>query len=88
MTKIRRIIAREILDSRAIPTIEASVLTDSGHFGTASIPSGASTGKNEDVELRDGDPNRYHGKGVLKAVSNVETVIAPKLIGLEVSEQE
>lgn len=88
MTKIRRIIAREILDSRAIPTIEASVLTDSGHFGTASVPSGASTGKNEDVELRDGDPNRYHGKGVLKAVSNVETVITPKLIGLEVSEQE
>jgi len=88
MPKIIKIIAREILDSRAIPTIEASVLTDSGHFGTASVPSGASTGKNEDVELRDGDPNRYHGKGVLKAVSNIETVIAPKLIGLEVSEQE
>ncbi|EKD80671.1 MAG: hypothetical protein ACD_40C00039G0001, partial [uncultured bacterium] len=56
MPKITRIVAREILDSRAIPTIEVSVLTDTGSFGTASIPSGASTGKNEDVELRDNDP--------------------------------
>ena len=88
MPKITKIIAREILDSRAIPTVETSVLTDSGSFGTASIPSGASTGKNEDVELRDGDPARYHGKGVLKAISNIESIIAPKLIGQEVTEQE
>jgi len=88
MPKITRIAAREILDSRAVPTIEVSVLTDSGAFGTASIPSGASTGRNEDVELRDGDPTRYHGKGVLKAIDNVHTVLAPKLIGSEVTEQE
>lgn len=88
MAKITRVIAREILDSRATPTIEVSVLTDSGSFGTASIPSGASTGKNEDVELRDGDPARYNGQGVLKAVANVNTIIGPKLIGMEVVEQE
>jgi len=88
MPKITRIVAREILDSRAIPTIEVSVLTDTGSFGTASIPSGASTGKNEDVELRDNDPTRYHGKGVLKAIANVNSLIAPKLISQEVSEQE
>jgi len=88
MPKITQIIAREILDSRSCPTIETSVLTDSGGYGTASIPSGASNGKSEDIELRDGDISRYHGKGVLKAVHNVMTVIAPKLIGLEVSQQE
>ncbi|MBP9670105.1 phosphopyruvate hydratase [Candidatus Woesebacteria bacterium] len=88
MPKITHIVAREILDSRSTPTIETSVLTDTGAYGTASIPSGASNGKSEDVELRDGDMNRYHGKGVLKAVDNVNTIIAPKLIGLEVSEQE
>lgn len=88
MTKISRIIAREILDSRATPTIEVSVLTDMGAFGTASIPSGASTGGSEDVELRDNDPHRYDGKGVLQAVSNVQNILAPKLLGFEVSEQE
>lgn len=88
MPKITRIIAREIIDSRAIPTIEVSVLTDTNHFGTASIPSGASTGKNEDVELRDNDPARYHGKGVLQAVSNVNSLIAPHLISQEILEQE
>jgi len=88
MPKITRIVAREIIDSRAIPTIEVSVLTDSGHFGTASIPSGASTGRNEDVELRDNDPTRYHGKGVLKAVSNVNSLLGPHLISQEISEQE
>lgn len=88
MTKITRVIAREILDSRATPTVEVSVLTDSGAFGTASVPSGASTGKNEDVELRDGDPSRFMGLGVLKAVNNVNTVIGPKLVGMEVGEQE
>ncbi|MFH2085518.1 MAG: phosphopyruvate hydratase [bacterium] len=88
MPKITRIVAREILDSRATPTIEVSVLTDSGVYGTASIPSGASTGKNEDVELRDGDMARYHGKGVLKAIENVHTILGPKLLGIEVSAQE
>lgn len=88
MTKITHISAREILDSRATPTIEVSVLTDSGSYGTASVPSGASTGKNEDVELRDGDMARYHGKGVLKAIENVQKILSPKIIGMEVSEQE
>jgi len=88
MPKITRIIAREILDSRAVPTVEASVLTDSGFFGTASVPSGASTGKAEDVELRDNDPARFNGKGVLKAVGNVNTVLGPALLGHDVSDQE
>ena len=88
MPKISRITAREILDSRATPTIEVSLLTDMGVFGTASIPSGASTGGSEDVELRDGDPSRYNGKGVLKAISNVQNILAPKLLGLDISEQE
>ncbi len=86
--KITRIVAREILDSRATPTVEASVLTDTGHFGTASVPSGASTGKSEAVELRDGDVNRYHGKGVLKAVENITKHLAPALLGMDVTAQE
>jgi enolase len=88
MTKITKIIAREILDSRATPTVETSILTDTGAFGTASVPSGAIMGKNEDTELRDDDPARYHGQGVLKAVANDNNVIAPKLVGMEISEQE
>ncbi|MEI8232265.1 MAG: phosphopyruvate hydratase [bacterium] len=88
MPKITRIVAREILDSRATPTVEVSVLTDAGTFGTASVPSGAGVGKNEDVELRDDDPARYHGQGVLKAVNNAQNIIGPKLIGVEISEQE
>lgn len=88
MPKITRIVAREILDSRATPTIEVSVLTDAGTYGTASVPSGASNGKSEDVELRDEDPNRYHGKGVLKAVNNAQNILGPKLIGMEIGEQE
>ncbi len=88
MPKISRIVAREILDSRATPTIEVSVLTDIGTYGTASVPSGGSVGKYEDVELRDGDPARYHGNGVLKAVNNAQNIIGPKLVGIEVSEQE
>ncbi len=88
MTKITKIVAREILDSRATPTVETSILTDTGAFGTASVPSGAIMGKNEDTELRDGDSARYHGQGVLKAVANVNNVIAPKLVGMEISEQE
>lgn len=88
MSKISRIVAREILDSRAVPTIEVSILADSGAFATASVPSGASTGKNEDVELRDNDPNRYHGRGVQKALNNISKEIAPALIGMDVLDQE
>ena len=71
MSKIKNIYAREILDSRGNPTVEVEVTLESGIIGVASVPSGASTGKNEALELRDNDKNRYHGKGVLKAVSNV-----------------
>lgn len=88
MPKITRITAREILDSRATPTIEVALLADSGAYGVASVPSGASTGKTEDVELRDNDPARYHGTGVQKAVHNVNAEIAPKLIGHDVGDQE
>ncbi len=87
MSAIVYIIAREILDSRGNPTVEVEVMTEAGHFGRASVPSGASTGKHEAVELRDGDPTRYLGKGVLDACRNVEEKIAEKIIGLEVSEQ-
>ncbi len=79
--------AREILDSRGNPTIEVEVRTASGAFGRAAVPSGASTGENEALELRDGDKGRYLGKGVLKAVENVNTIIAPELIGMNVDEQ-
>lgn len=85
--KIKHIHAREILDSRGTPTVEAEVTLESGHRGRASVPSGASTGENEAIELRDGDPTRYFGKGVLKAVSNVNDIIAPELIGMSVFEQ-
>lgn len=73
--------AREVLDSRGNPTVEVEVFTESGAFGRAIVPSGASTGEYEAVELRDGDKGRYLGKGVLKAVDNVNNVIAPELIG-------
>ncbi|OJU52967.1 MAG: phosphopyruvate hydratase [Bacteroidales bacterium 45-6] len=79
--KINKIFAREILDSRGNPTIEVDVTLESGVVGRAAVPSGASTGENEALELRDGDKKRYLGKGVLKAVENVNTVIAPALIG-------
>lgn len=85
--KINKIYAREILDSRGTPTVEAEVVLDCGCRGVASVPSGASTGEHEAIELRDGDPHRYFGKGVLKAVSNVNDVIAPELIGINVLEQ-
>ncbi|MBU2103362.1 MAG: phosphopyruvate hydratase [Candidatus Omnitrophica bacterium] len=88
MPNISQIIAREILDSRGNPTVECSLLTDSGHFGTGSVPSGASTGRNEALELRDGDQTRYLGMGVLKAVSNINDKIAPKLVGRDVTDQE
>lgn len=87
MFTITEIHAREILDSRANPTVEVDVYTASGHMGRAAVPSGASTGAFEAVELRDGDKGRYLGKGVQKAVENVNEIIAPALIGYDVSEQ-
>ena len=87
MSKITNIIAREILDSRGNPTIEADITLDSGVVGRAAVPSGASTGEHEAVELRDGDKNRYQGKGVLNAVANVNGEIKEALIGQEVTEQ-
>lgn len=78
---IEKIIGREVLDSRGNPTVEVDVWLESGAFGRAAVPSGASTGENEAIELRDDDKKRYGGKGVLKAVDNVNTLIAPALIG-------
>src|SRR6476659_1892257 len=85
MPAILDIYAREVLDSRGNPTIEVEVTTESGAFGRALVPSGASTGEYEAVELRDGDKSRYLGKGVQKAVENVNTIIAPHLVGEEFS---
>jgi enolase len=87
MTLIDHIHAREILDSRGNPTVEADVTLQSGVMGGAAVPSGASTGEHEAVELRDGDPKRYGGKGVLKAVGNVNELIAPRLKGLNALDQ-
>ncbi|MCD9025178.1 phosphopyruvate hydratase [Cohnella silvisoli] len=87
MTIISDVYAREVLDSRGNPTVEVEVRLESGAFGRAIVPSGASTGAHEAVELRDGDKNRYLGKGVLKAVDNVNTIIAPEIIGYEALEQ-
>lgn len=87
MSIISYVSAREILDSRGNPTVEVEVMTDSGFFGRAAVPSGASTGEFEACELRDGDNKRYLGKGVLTAVRNVKEKIAPRLIGLDVAEQ-
>jgi enolase len=87
MSLIIDVTARQILDSRGNPTIEVDVLTESGYMGRAAVPSGASTGKYEAVELRDGDPKMYLGKSVLKAVDNVNNTIAEELLGLDVFEQ-
>src|SRR5436190_12651497 len=87
MSYIANIHARQILDSRGNPTIEVDVVTDSGFLGRAAVPSGASTGKHEAVELRDGDKKKYLGKGVLKAVSNVNDIIAEELYGWDVTDQ-
>jgi enolase len=81
------VIAREILDSRGNPTVEADVLLESGVMGRAAVPSGASTGSREAIELRDGDKSRYLGKGVLKAVEHVNTEICEAIIGLDVEDQ-
>jgi enolase len=87
MSLIESIHARQILDSRGNPTIEVDVVTESGAFGRAAVPSGASTGTHEAVELRDGDKKKYLGKGVLKAVENVNTKIAAEIVGFDVFEQ-
>ncbi|HPC36676.1 MAG TPA: phosphopyruvate hydratase [Candidatus Marinimicrobia bacterium] len=87
MSTIIEVNAREILDSRGNPTIEVEVLTESGFYGSAAVPSGASTGEHEAVELRDGDKSRYLGKGTLKAVQNVNDIIAPEIIGEDVLDQ-
>ena len=85
--KIEKIIAREILDSRGNPTVEVDVGLECGVLGRAAVPSGASTGENEALELRDGDKSRYLGKGVLKAVENVNSIIAPALLGMSALDQ-
>ncbi len=87
MSYISEIFARQILDSRGNPTVEVDVLTDEGALGRAAVPSGASTGIHEAVELRDGDKKKFGGKGVLKAVKNVNELIAPKLLGYDVADQ-
>ena len=87
MTEIVSITAREILDSRGNPTVEADVLLSGGAMGRAAVPSGASTGEHEAVELRDGDMEHYLGKGVLSAVDNVESILSPELIGMDATNQ-
>ena len=87
MTAIVEVVAREILDSRGNPTVEADVLVESGAMGRAAVPSGASTGTREAIELRDGDAQRFFGKGVLKAVEHVNTEITEAILGLDVAEQ-
>ncbi len=87
MSYITEVHARQILDSRGNPTVEVDVITDEGALGRAAVPSGASTGVHEAVELRDGDKKKYVGKGVLKAVKNVNTLISEKLLGFEVADQ-
>ncbi|MEG0076962.1 MAG: phosphopyruvate hydratase, partial [Anaerorhabdus sp.] len=87
MPYIVDVYAREVIDSRGNPTIEVEVTTESGAFGRAMVPSGASTGEREALELRDGDKTRFMGKGVLKAVSNVNDIIADAIIGLDVTDQ-
>src|ERR671935_1614395 len=87
MSAITGVYAREILDSRGFPTVEVEVQLESGAWGRAAVPSGASTGKREAVELRDGDSQRYRGKGVQQAVRNVEENIAPEIEGMDATEQ-
>ena len=87
MTQIARLIAREILDSRGYPTVEVDAVLEDGSIGRASVPSGASTGRHEALELRDGDPSRYAGKGVQKAIRHIHDLIAPVLLGKQADEQ-
>ena len=88
MSKIKNIIGREVLDSRGNPTVEVDVILETGEIGRASVPSGASTGSKEALELRDNDDKRYFGKGVLMAVNNVNTILRDKLIGMDVLNQK
>lgn len=88
MSKIKKVIAREVLDSRGMPTVEAEIILDNNISATSIVPSGASTGVLEALELRDGDKTRYNGKGVLKAVSNINNVISENLIGINVVNQK
>ncbi|MFO0152786.1 MAG: phosphopyruvate hydratase, partial [Burkholderiales bacterium] len=87
MSAIVDIIGREVIDSRGNPTVECDVLLESGAMGRAAVPSGASTGSREAIELRDGDKSRYLGKGVLKAVGNINTEISEAIVGLDAAEQ-
>ncbi|MEM1033074.1 MAG: phosphopyruvate hydratase, partial [Myxococcota bacterium] len=87
MTEIENIIAREVLDSRGNPTVEVEVITAEGGHGRAAVPSGASTGEHEAIELRDGDASRYRGKGVQRAVRNVEESLAPSILGMDALDQ-
>src|SRR5437667_11270647 len=87
MTTIERVSAREILDSRGHPTVEATVVLAGGASGTGAVPSGASTGEHEAVELRDGDAKRYAGRGVRRAVANVNETIAPAVRGVDAADQ-
>ncbi len=88
MKTIKSIKGRQILDSRGNPTVEVDVILDGGTLGRAAVPSGASTGSHEAVELRDGDPSRFQGKGVLKAVNNIQKIIAPAIMGMSALKQE
>src|SRR5882724_7009120 len=88
MAKIEKVIGREILDSRGNPTVEVDVILSDGTLGRAAVPSGASTGSREALELRDGNPKRYGGKGVLRAVENVNGPIADELKGADARDQE
>lgn len=87
MSYIVDVLGREIIDSRGNPTVEVDVITDNGVIGRAAVPSGASTGENEALELRDGDKSRYMGKGVLKAVDNINDIISEELIGMDITDQ-
>src|SRR4051812_38129300 len=88
MSYIARIVGRQILDSRGNPTVEVDVHTTNGSLGRAAVPSGASTGVHEAVELRDGDKSMYMGKGVLRAVENVNTIINEELLGMDIFDQK
>ena len=87
MAKIKKVWAREILDSRGIPTVEAFCSTDNGFISVASVPSGTSTGSSESLELRDNDPTRFQGKGVLKAVNNINSFLSPAIAGMDINDQ-
>ena len=87
MAKIVKIWSREILDSRGLPTLETALQLDTGQVAVASVPAGVSTGMSEDLELRDKDPKRFQGSGVLKAIENVTKVLAPALIGMDPTHQ-